>query len=106
MDKTHHGTKDSSVLYIPVCPVTETNATYLAGQRAAFREGIPPADFPGGDGEVHHIDRPSEEMFRSWTNNVGKQASGLDELVTDDIALPGEKRVIEKANQILGFRCN
>ena len=33
---------DSSVLYIPACPLTETNAEYLVRQREAFFEGIFP----------------------------------------------------------------
>ncbi len=47
VDKTHNGTGDSSVLYIPVCPTTEESAKYVARQRAAFLEGTPAPDFPG-----------------------------------------------------------
>ena len=103
VDKVHIGTGDSSVLYIPVCPVTETNVTYLEGQRAAFRKAIPPADFPGGVGEVDHVDHPTEETFRSWTNDVGRRALGLEKLVAGEDALPGEMKIVEKANSILGF---
>ena len=39
VDKVHAGSSDSSVLYIPVCPVTDINAEYAARQRAAFRAG-------------------------------------------------------------------
>ena len=40
VDKTHAGTTDSSVIYIPACPLTETNAEYLKRQREAFLEGM------------------------------------------------------------------
>ncbi|KAF5018876.1 hypothetical protein F66182_9137, partial [Fusarium sp. NRRL 66182] len=48
VDKVHAGTSDSSVLYIPVCPVTKQNGEYMARQRDAFRAGTPGPDFPGG----------------------------------------------------------
>lgn len=47
VDKVHAGTGDSSVMYIPCCPLTETNAEYLVRQREAFAEGRPAPDFPG-----------------------------------------------------------
>lgn len=39
VDKIHAGKDDSSVMYIPACPLTETNADYLVRQREAFFEG-------------------------------------------------------------------
>ena len=39
VDKTHAGTADSSVLYIPACPMTEDNANYLVRQREKFMAG-------------------------------------------------------------------
>lgn len=39
VDKTHAGVADSSVMYIPACPLTETNARYLVRQREAFLQG-------------------------------------------------------------------
>lgn len=39
VDKIHAGAADSSVMYIPACPLTETNARYLVRQREAFSEG-------------------------------------------------------------------
>ncbi|KAE8141269.1 DUF1479 domain protein [Aspergillus pseudotamarii] len=103
VDNLHVGSSDSSVLYIPVCPITDSNVEYLKGQRTAFRKGIPPADFPGGEGEAHHVDRPSEEMLRGWMNSEGRQALGLERLIASKNALPGEKDVIQTANEILGF---
>ena len=42
VDRTHAGKDDSSVMYIPACPLTEANAAYLARQRETFYEGISP----------------------------------------------------------------
>lgn len=39
VDKTHAGKSDSSVLYIPACPLTERNAEYLVRQRDCFLRG-------------------------------------------------------------------
>ena len=39
VDSVHTGKTDSSVLYIPTCPLTETNADYLGRQREAFQQG-------------------------------------------------------------------
>lgn len=103
MDKKHQGASDSSVLYIPVCPVTSINAEYLVRQREAFRNGTPGPDFPGGEGEARHSGRPTEQMLRGWTTGEGMRAMGLEKLETSSGALPGQKQVIERANSILGF---
>ena len=39
VDKIHAGKSDSSVMYIPACPLTEANAEYLKRQRETFFEG-------------------------------------------------------------------
>ncbi|KAF5234576.1 hypothetical protein FANTH_12094, partial [Fusarium anthophilum] len=54
VDKVHAGTADSSVLYIPICPITAQNAEYMVRQREAFLRGTPGPDFPGGAGESGH----------------------------------------------------
>jgi hypothetical protein len=41
VDKIHAGKNDSSVLYIPACPLTERNAEYLVRQRDCFLRGMP-----------------------------------------------------------------
>ena len=48
VDKIHAGTKDSSVMYIPACPLTEANAEYLKRQRESFFEGL----IPGSGSEL------------------------------------------------------
>ncbi|RFU78247.1 duf1479 domain protein [Trichoderma arundinaceum] len=103
VDKVHKGHSDSSVLYIPVCPVTDLNAQYLARQRQAFLDGTPGPDFPGGEGESKHIDRPTEEMLRRWASVEGRQAMGLDRLNASPSALPGAREVVERFNATLGL---
>ncbi|KAK1251787.1 hypothetical protein MKX07_007266 [Trichoderma sp. CBMAI-0711] len=103
VDKVHKGQSDSSVLYIPVCPVTDLNAEYLVRQRQAFREGTPGPDFPGGEGESKHIGRPTEKMLWEWTNTEGRRAMGLEELVVDGSAMPGARAVVERFNATLGL---
>lgn len=39
VDSVHQGQSDSSVLYIPACPLTENNARYLFRQRECFLQG-------------------------------------------------------------------
>ncbi|KAH7002350.1 hypothetical protein EDB80DRAFT_752638 [Ilyonectria destructans] len=103
VDKVHIGTGDSSVLYIPVCPTTETNAAYAARQRAAFRAGTPGPDFPGGAGESRHVGRPTEAMLRGWAGAAGGSALGLEPQVAGDGLTPGQREVIERSNAALGF---
>ncbi|TVY45959.1 Uncharacterized protein LSUB1_G000205 [Lachnellula subtilissima] len=61
VDKIHAGKGDSSVLYIPACPLTKTNAEYLVRQREAFLDGTPGPDFPGGIGESEHAGRMTKK---------------------------------------------
>ncbi|KAG5993774.1 hypothetical protein E4U54_003275 [Claviceps lovelessii] len=103
VDKVHNGLGDSSVLYIPVCPVTDSNAAYLARQREAFRGGTPGPDFPGGEGESRHVGRPTEDTVLSWTDEIGRQAFGLSKIQVRNGALAGERQVVARANAALGF---
>ncbi|KAG7294037.1 hypothetical protein NEMBOFW57_004099 [Staphylotrichum longicolle] len=103
VDKTHAGKSDSSVLYIPVCPTTKASAEYVARQRAAFLQGTPGPDFPGGEGESRHIGRATEEYVKKYCEPLGVQAMGLDKLVAMEGDTPGGKAVVKQANAVLGF---
>jgi hypothetical protein len=103
VDKIHQGSTDSSVLYIPACPLTERNAEYLARQRETFSQGTPGPDFPGGLGESKHIGRPTAEYFMQNADKDGLQAMGLEAWSDDRTLLDGERRMLEKANEVLGF---
>jgi hypothetical protein len=103
VDKVHKGVSDSSVLYIPVCPVTENNAKYLKRQREAFFNGTPAPDFPGGKGESKHRNRITPDVLSSMIDIEGRRAAGLEKLTPKERDLVGARKVIEQANQILGF---
>ena len=86
-----------------MCPVTSLNAEYLVRQREAFLAGTPGPDFPGGEGEARHVDRPGKDLLKSWTGDEGVTAMGLGRLPVNEGDQPGVKDVVEKANKILGF---
>ena len=104
MDKVHVGKSDSSVLYIPVTPLTEANARYLQEQRNSFIEGTPPRDFPGGEGERAHIGRSDVSFAEASSGLEGLQALGLRQWDETAHGLShGESNLLRRANQILGF---
>ncbi|KAJ2981778.1 hypothetical protein NUW58_g6599 [Xylaria curta] len=104
VDKVHKGQSDSSVLYIPICPVTEQNAHYLLRQKNAFLDGTPGPDFPGGQGESQHVNRPTESYLRKHADSEGLRAFGFEKLAMVEIDGPGARAVVDKANEILGFQ--
>jgi hypothetical protein len=99
----HNGQSDSSVLYIPICPVTEPNARYLLRQKNAFLEGTPGPDFPGGQGESQHANRPTESYLRFHADSEGLRAAGFEKLAAADSDGTGAREAIRKANQVLGL---
>jgi hypothetical protein len=104
VDAVHQGKSDSSVLYIPVCPTTATNAEYLARQRDTFLGGYPGPDFPGGKGESEHFGRPTVDYLSKNAPREALQAMGLEKLsVTNEEEGSGARSVVQKANEILGF---
>ncbi|CAK7210196.1 hypothetical protein SBRCBS47491_000695 [Sporothrix bragantina] len=100
VDKVHNGTGDSSVLYIPVCPLTEVNARYMVRQREAFLTGLPGPDFPGGPGESAHVERPTADFVKG---DDQRRAMGLEPFVAGPEASSGAKGITALANSILGF---
>ncbi|KAI4735202.1 DUF1479-domain-containing protein [Aureobasidium sp. EXF-12298] len=106
VDKKHEGTSDSSVLYIPACPLTIHNAEFLVRQRQAFLEGLPCPDFGGGVGETSHIGRPGVEDVEaaSQGKDAGMVAFGLQEWDSSAAGLSNAQReLFDRANKILGF---
>ncbi|ESZ98223.1 hypothetical protein SBOR_1399 [Sclerotinia borealis F-4128] len=106
VDKTHAGKSDSSVLYIPACPLTPINAEALACQRDTFLAGLPGPDFPGGKGESEHIGRPGVKEVEEWTGEDGLRAMGLSKFVAGEEGEgdgEGVKKAVEAGNKFLGF---
>lgn len=104
VDKTHAGTQDASVLYIPTCPLTEDNARYLARQRDKFVHGTPSPDFGGGVGESEHAGRVRVEALEDLLGEDARRAMGLAEWDSAAEGLgTGERVVLDVANKVLGF---
>ncbi|KAI5208756.1 DUF1479-domain-containing protein [Aureobasidium subglaciale] len=106
VDREHRGIADSSVLYIPACPLTVQNAEFLARQRQAFLAGLPCPDFQGGIGEADHVGRPgvAEVEKASQGKNAGMVAFGLEEWDSTAAGLSETQReLFDRANKVLGF---
>jgi hypothetical protein len=104
VDSVHAGKSDSSVMYIPACPLTVANAEFVARQRECFLNGQPCPDFGGGKGEADHVGRPGVEDVMKVGSDEGMRACGLMEWDSSEPGLtPGEKEVMERANKVLGF---
>lgn len=104
VDGVHAGSSDSSVLYIPACPLTEANAEYLARQRETFSEGRPAPDFPSGEGETQHIGRLTPDFVMQNICTEAKQAMGLAKFdIERKDQRKNERMTLERCNEILGF---
>ncbi|KAK3683032.1 hypothetical protein LTR37_020630 [Vermiconidia calcicola] len=104
VDSIHAGKSDSSVMYIPACPLTVSNAEFLERQREAFLNGTPCPDFGGGIGESNHVGRPGIEEIKIVDPEDGMRAFGLLEWDSSESGLSAAQReVMDRANKILGF---
>ena len=69
------------MVYAPSCPLTQTNALYLARQRKAFQRGHPGPDFDttgtGLNSEASHVARHGEAEIRESGGEEGLRAMGL-----------------------------
>ncbi|KAI3395096.1 hypothetical protein diail_1776 [Diaporthe ilicicola] len=92
----------TTLLYIPACPLTQTNALFLARQRKAFLLGFPGPDFAGGGGESFHMGRPGVQEVNEAGGEAALRATGLLAWDEDD-ATGGEaeRMVLAAANAIL-----
>ncbi len=95
VDPVHRGQLDSSVFYIPAAPLCQVNIDYLLQQRQCFQHGIPPPDFPGGEGESRHIGRATPENINT---SEGRRAMGFEQFKIKSNMTSGEKEIVSKAN--------
>lgn len=107
-DALHDGFSDSSVLYVPACPLTQTNALYLARQRKAFLLGHPAPDFESGNkGEREYMGRPGVQDVNDAGGEEGLRSMGLlpwDEkkvATTNGRVAAVERELLRQANGIL-----
>ncbi|KAL2210464.1 DUF1479-domain-containing protein [Sarocladium strictum] len=91
----------ATVMYIPACPLTQTNALYLSRQRKAFLLGQPSPDFGGGRGESMHLSRPGVQEVHAAGGEDGLKAMGLMPWEEDEAVTEVDAEVVEMANRIL-----
>lgn len=95
VDSIHRGENDSSVFYIPSSPLCEVNIDYLVKQKYSFENGIPPPDFPGGEGESKHRGRAT---LKSIETIEGRRAMGFEPFSIRSNLTSGEKQILAQAN--------
>jgi hypothetical protein len=100
VDAVHRGQSDASVFYITMAPLCQINVDYLVQQRDSFQRGIPPADFPGGEGELHHVGRATPEGINTLE---GKRVMGFESFQIKSYMTPDEKEMVSKANTRLNL---
>lgn len=103
VDMVHAGQGDSSVVYIPVCPATKPNLDYVKQQRLEFVQGIPPSDFPGGQGESEHVGRPDTTALMAMSGIEGQRSMGFAPFDVAAAKEEGEAEVLRYGNEVLGF---
>lgn len=105
-DLIHTAVAGTSTMMIclPACPLTQSNALYVAQQRKAFMLGNPAPDFAGGgygEGESHHSGRPGVQDVSEAGGEDGLRAMGLCPWDEEDANTETERQVFAMANGIL-----
>ncbi|GAC96212.1 hypothetical protein PHSY_003792 [Pseudozyma hubeiensis SY62] len=95
VESRHGGKGDSSVLYIPAIPTTQVNWRYIMQQKQCFDQGLPPPDFPGGQGESGFQARGTPHMVK---DHVARASLGLEKLQAREGADAQETRLVEWCN--------
>ncbi|KAF2859358.1 DUF1479-domain-containing protein [Piedraia hortae CBS 480.64] len=104
VDGVHAGKADSSVMYIPTCPLTVQNAAFLKRQREAFLSGRPCPDFGGGVGESGHVGHATVDDVEMMNPEEGMRAFGLKAWNVNEKGLSSAQReLLTRANEVLGF---
>lgn len=108
VDKEHHGTSDSSAVYIAHTPLTRYNIQTLQDNASKFLTGDKPKDFEHINKTVGYS-RESDFEDRSTLSDIlteeGYQALGLKPYDTTDPSLTGgAKQIRQLANETLAKR--
>lgn len=74
MDTEHLGTENASVVFIPACPTTQVNKSYIKSQLDATRTGRPPPDYEMGAGLL------DERSFVGYSGHSGLTGPALQAL--------------------------
>ncbi|KAF7502225.1 hypothetical protein GJ744_006430 [Endocarpon pusillum] len=100
VDKEHKGKGDSSVLYIPACPMTRPNVEFLTRQRQAAVAYSPPPDFPGAGGEGELGFEGAVDWNKLPSDGLRAMGLGSQKWHIKDNMSKGERKVVEEANRI------
>ncbi|KAI1435549.1 hypothetical protein GGR50DRAFT_694084 [Xylaria sp. CBS 124048] len=97
-----------ALLYIPACPLTQTNALYLSRQRRAFLLGLPAPDFSesgrASAGERDHTGRSGVQDVADAGGGEGLRSMGLAPWEERRPGVRGREkdaRLLRLANEIL-----
>ena len=100
VDQEHQGSSDSSVLYIPACPITGPNVEHLKKQRDAAVRYSPPPDFPGAGGAGELGFEGGVDWSRLPAGGLKAMGMGENGWQVEDSMSEGEKNAIFEANKI------
>jgi hypothetical protein len=103
LDRRHRpDTPATTVVYLPACPLTQTNALYLAHQRKGFLQGEPGPDFTGAPaGDVAIGGEQAIREVGEAGGVDGMRAMGLLPWDEDEAKDDVEYAVLEMANGVL-----
>ena len=96
VEPEHNGLQDSSVFYIPIIPLCDTNVQYISRQREAFEKGFPPPVFPGGVGESQYDGRGHIDSI----SPKGLAAMGYPRFDIPESITAGARAAYETANLV------
>lgn len=92
----------TAILYLPACPLTQTNALYLVRQRKALLQGVSGPDFDGRPAGDLPLEAEEAVQKVGEAGGVdGMRAMGLLPWDEDDAQDDGEFSVLKMANGIL-----
>ncbi|KAI1267508.1 DUF1479-domain-containing protein [Xylariaceae sp. FL1019] len=97
-----HAKLSTTVLYVPACPLTQTNALYLSRQRRAFLLGLAAPDFSQSgnhSSERDHLARPGVQDISDAGGEEGLRSMGLTPW--DDRCVTAGNRRAEKKLELL-----
>lgn len=103
-----HASSEPLFLSIPVCPLTQANALFLARQRRAFLLGFPGpqfvSEYAGEDkeiGESCHLGRPGVQQIYDVGREEALRAMGLLTWNEDESTCAEERQLLHLTNSIL-----
>lgn len=104
VEDDHSGESDSSVMYIPVVPLSSYNIHNLVAQRAAFLAGIPPPDMAPRKGEEHEKEHDDRGTENDILTKEGRRILGLEKWDVGAAGITeGQRRIRQLANEMLGY---